>query len=55
MNPFSVACQLIQFAGDVGVASARFHMSPAAARGRSEGESGGAAKLRLLQGGTHPC
>ena len=64
MNPFSVAGHLSQFAGEprenpnarsAGVQSARFHMSPAAARGRGEGESRLAAKWRLLKGGTHRC
>ena len=64
MKQFSVACHLSQFggeprenpnAGSAGVDSARFHSSPAAARGRGEGESGAAAKWRLLNGGTHRC
>ena len=64
MKQFSVACHLIRFpgeprenpnAGSAGVASARFHSSPAAASGRGEGESGVAAKFRLLQGDTHRC
>ena len=64
MNPFSVACHLNQFAGEprenpnagsAGVHSMQFNSSLAAASGRGEGESGIAAKLRLLNGGTHRC
>ena len=64
MNPFSVACHLIRFggeprvnsnAGSAGVHSMQFNSSLAAASGRGEGESGVAAKWRLLNGGTHRC
>ena len=64
MNQFRAASHRIQFpgeprknpnAGSAGVHSVQFNSSLAAASGRGEGESGGAAKWRLLNGGTHRC